>query len=365
MTVLPDLPLPSSLRTRQLSDVNGLELYLLEAGDPDAPCILLLHGFPDLAYGWRNVMGPLAAAGYFVIAPDLRGYGRTRGWPDAYETELRPFGTLNLVKDLVALLRELKIRSLHALVGHDFGSPLAAYFALLRSDMVQRLVLMSAPFPGPPGLGASRYDMDAALAALEPPRQHYQTYYSGPDANTELLQAPQGLKPFLRAYFHMKSADWPPNQPYALEGWRAEELAKLPEYYVMRRGQTMAATVAPALPDTRCDWLTDDELDVYCAEYARTGFQGGLNWYRCTHDPVLRAELAMLAGRPLAMPCWFVSGASDWGNHQTPGALKRLEERAASDYRGTQLIAGAGHWVQQEQPEATVAALLDAAMTPR
>lgn len=363
MSELPELPLPPTIRTRRVSDINGLDVHLLEAGDPAAPCLLLLHGFPDLAYGWRKVMAPLAAAGFFVIAPDLRGYGRTSGWSAAYDTDLRPFGTLNLVKDLVALLRTLKIQRLQTLVGHDFGAPLAAYFALLRSDLVERLVLMSAPFPGAPGLKASAYDMDAALAALQPSRQHYQTYYSQPQANAELLNPPQGLHRFLREYFHIKSADWQDNKPYALDGWRAEELARLPEYYVMRAGQTMAETVAGAVPEAPCEWLTDAELDIYCAEYGRSGFQGGLNWYRCTHDPVLRAELAMLAGKPLPMPCWFVSGAADWGNHQTPGALERLEQRASADYRGTRLIEGAGHWVQQEQPAATVDALLHAAST--
>lgn len=358
-----DLPLPAGVRSRYVADLNGLRMHLLESGREGDPCVLLLHGFPDLAFGWRKVMGPLAASGYHVLAPDLRGYGRTTGWRADYDADLRPFGTLNLVKDLVALLREFDIGRVHCLVGHDFGSPLAAYTALLRPDLIERLVLMSAPFPGAPGLGTQSYDMDAALRSLTPPRQHYQTYYSQRTANAEMLQAPQGLAAFLRAYFHMKSADWPGNRPFPLGGWKAEELARLPTYYVMAADQTMPQTVAEAMPTTPCRWLTDDELQVYAGEYARTGFQGGLNWYRCTHDAALRSELAVLYGRPITTPCWFVSGAADWGNYQTPGALERLEQRAAADFRGTRFIDGAGHWVQQEQPEATVESLLQIAAT--
>ena len=359
--MLSDLTLPADVRSRYVSGVNGLEMHLLEGGRAGDPCMLLLHGFPDLAFGWRKVIGPLAAAGYHVIAPDLRGYGRTTGWSPDYDADLRPFGTLNLVKDLVALLHALEIGRVHCLVGHDFGSPLAAYTALLRPDLIERLVLMSAPFPGAPGLGTPSFDMDAALRTLSPPRQHYQTYYAQRTANTELLEAPQGLANFLRAYFHMKSADWAENRPYPLSGWKADQLARLPTYYVMAADRSMPETVADAMPSQAPGWLTDSELDVYAAECARTGFQGGLNWYRCTHDPALRGELAMLYGRPISTPCWFVSGAADWGNYQTPGALERLEQRAAADYRGTRFIADAGHWVQQEQPDATVELLLQAA----
>lgn len=361
------LPLSAlgQVQSRYVEDVNGLTMHLLEAGDPDAPGILLLHGFPDLAWGWRKVLGPLARAGYRVIAPDLRGYGRTTGWSSTYDTALRPFGFLNLVKDLVALLRRLDISRLHGLVGHDFGAPLAAWTALLRPDLIDRLVLMSAPFAGPPGFGNQRDTMAEQLAQLSPPRQHYQHYYTQPQANQALWAPPQGLRNLLLAYYHMKSADWPDNQPRPLAGWRAEALARLPHYYVMRADQSMAETVAPHCPIAPPAWLPEQDLAVYTDEYQRTGFQGGLNWYRCNLDPTLRGELAVFHRRRIPAPCWFVSGAADWGNHQTPGALKRLETTACEDYRGTHLIDGAGHWVQQEQPDATVAALLAAMATDR
>ncbi|MGE3508835.1 MAG: alpha/beta fold hydrolase, partial [Vicinamibacterales bacterium] len=125
--------------------VNGLRVHVLEAGaaGADHPCVLLLHGFPELAYSWRKIMGPLAAAGYHVIAPDLRGYGRTTGWDDRYDTDLRPFGLLNYVRDALALVSAFGYRSVAAVVGHDFGSVVAPWCPLVRPDVFRTVVLMS------------------------------------------------------------------------------------------------------------------------------------------------------------------------------------------------------------------------------
>lgn len=352
---LAPLPLPDGVRSRRLDGVNGLSVHVLEAGDPGRPCVLLLHGFPELAWSWRHVMLPLAEAGFHVVAPDQRGYGRTTGWDAAYDADLAPFGLLNLVRDALGIVAACGHGAVAAVVGHDFGSPVAAWCALVRPDVFRAVVLMSAPFAGPPalpeGAAAPRVanDIHAALLALDPPRQHYQWYYSRPEANADMLGAKQGLRSFLRAYYHMKSADWPDNRPFALHGWTAAELAKLPEYYVMRADRGMAATVAPAMPSTEVPWLTNAELDVYAAEYARTGFQGGLNWYRGRTTGRFEASLQLFAGRTIDVPSLFIAGASDWGIHQTPGALARMQGEACTRMRGCHLIDGAGHWVQQEQ----------------
>src|SRR3954451_7976588 len=102
--------LPREIRSRVIDNINGLSMHVLEAGEADRPCVLLLHGFPELAFSWRKIMLPLAGAGYHVVAPDMRGYGRTTGWENAYDTDLSPFGLLNMVRDALALVSALGYR---------------------------------------------------------------------------------------------------------------------------------------------------------------------------------------------------------------------------------------------------------------
>jgi pimeloyl-ACP methyl ester carboxylesterase len=361
--------LPLGIRSRFVNNGNGITMHILEAGfdAPARPCVLLLHGFPELAYSWRKVMPSLAAAGYHVVAPDLRGYGRTDGTDVAFDDDLRPFGLLNRVRDTLGLVFALGHRTVAAVVGHDYGSPVAAWCALIRPDVFRAVALMSAPFGGPPtlpfgtanespssgaALGPTIHD---ALAALPSPRKHYQWHYATREANADMWQAPQGVHAFLRAYYHMKSADWEQNRPFPLAAWSADELAKLPRYYVMDLDKGMAATVAPAMPSpdeiAACGWLTDAELRVYSAEYARTGFQGGLQSYRVGTDPAYASELALWSGRAIDVPACFIAGARDWGIYQRPGHLEAMQTTACAQFRGVHLIEGAGHWVQQEQPE--------------
>jgi pimeloyl-ACP methyl ester carboxylesterase len=208
---------------------------------------------------------------------------------------------------------------------------------------------------------AQAADIDAALARLARPRKHYQRYYSTREADADMRDCKQGIHAFLRAYYHHKSADWQGNQPFKLAAWSAGELAKLPTYYVMDRDKGMAETVAAEMPSPRaitaCRWLPDDELAIYSAEFARTGFQGGLQWYRCGTSGTYNAELELFAGRTIDVPSCFIAGKSDWGVYQKPGDFERMQASACTQMRGCHLVDGAGHWVQQEQPE-TVSGLL-------
>ncbi|MEO8040386.1 MAG: alpha/beta hydrolase [Betaproteobacteria bacterium] len=367
LTPLPADVLPPGVRARFVDDINGLRMHMLEAGHetPDRPCVLLLHGFPELAYSWRKVMPALAAAGYHVIAPDQRGYGRTTGWDGDYDGDVGSFRMLNLVRDATALLSALGQRSVVSVVGHDFGSPVAAWCALLRPDVFRSVVMMSAPFAGPPPLpfdtaraarsAPEAVDIHAALAALPRPRKHYQWYYSTREADADMHDCPQGLHDFLRAYYHFKSADWRQNQPFPLQSWSASELAKLPTYYVMDLDRNMAQTVAPEMPSpadiAACRWLPDDELRVYSTEYRRTGFQGGLQWYRCATGAKYIGELQLFSGRTIDVPSLFIAGHSDWGVYQKPGDIEKMQTRICTRMMDCHLLNGAGHWVQQEQPE--------------
>src|SRR4030081_964994 len=154
MTPLEIRTLAHGIRARFARSINGLDMHVLEAGfaADGRPLVLLLHGFPELAYSWRKVMLPLAAAGYHVVAPDQRGYGRTTGWDADYDGDLDSFRILNIVRDALGLVFALGHRSVAAVVGHDFGSPVAAYCALARPDVFRSVVMMSAPFAGTPTL---------------------------------------------------------------------------------------------------------------------------------------------------------------------------------------------------------------------
>jgi pimeloyl-ACP methyl ester carboxylesterase len=360
---LQALPVPAGIRSRFVEGVNGLRVHVLEAGDPSAPGVLLLHGFPELAYSWRKVMLPLAAAGYHVMAPDQRGYGRTTGWDPDYDGDLASYHLLNLARDALGVARALGHTEVQ-LAGHDFGSMVAAWCALVRPDVFRSVALMSAPFGGPAALQAGAPEkILAELAALPRPRKHYQAYYCTREANRDMLECAQGLPAFLRAYFHVKSADWKANRPHPLASWSAAEVAKMPTYYIMDLHENMAQTVAREMPTpgeiAACRWLPEEDLAVYAAEFRRTGLQGGLQWYRARWAPPLARLLEIFAGRTIDVPACFISGQSDWGNHQRPGELEAMATKVCSAYRGTHLVDGAGHWVQQEQPEAVAGLLRD------
>ena len=369
--------LPSGIRARFVEGVNGIRMHVLEAGfeGERKPGVLMVHGFPELAYSWRKVMLPVAAAGYHVIAPDLRGYGRSGGTDVRFDDDLGPWATLNEVTDMVALASAFGYRSLAAVIGHDFGSPLAAWCAVVRPDVFKSVVMMSAPFAGPPSLPfdtakaaapRTRPPADTIyddLAKLTPPRKHYQRYYSTREANDNMHHAPQGLHAFMRAYYHMKSADWKANQPHELAARTAAEWAKLPRYYVMDLDKGMAETVASEMPSpadiAKCKWLPDEELRVYADEFGRTGFQGGLQSYRVGSTPRINAALQVFAARTIDQPSMFIAGRSDWGAYQNPGALDRMQKSACTHMTGVQFVDGAGHWVQQEQPARVASLLVD------
>jgi pimeloyl-ACP methyl ester carboxylesterase len=349
-----------------LAGINGLNVHVLEAGfeTPRRPAVLLLHGFPELAYSWRKILPAIAAAGYHVFAPDQRGYGRTTGWDPDYDGDLASYRFLNLVRDALGVVNALGHETVEAVIGHDFGATVAAYAALVRPDVFKSMVLMSAPFTGPPPLTTTKgHDIQAALATLPRPRKHYQWYYSTRAANQDMQHAPQGVHDFLRAYYHHKSADWKGNVPSPLKSWTAEEVARMPTYYVMDLAEGMAGTVAKEMPSAAeiaaNRWLTEEELKVYSEEYSRNGFQGGLQWSRVRTSGRFSGELELFAGRTVDVPSTFIAGASDWGIHQSPGALERMQKVACTRMKDIHLIPGAGHWVQQEQPKEVNRLLLE------
>jgi len=255
-------------------------------------------------------------------------------------------------------------------VGHDAGAPVASWSALIRPDIFRSLTIMSSPFEGAPSLpfdtangapllrpAVTDDELDAELAKLNPPRKYYQNYQRTRGANDDMLHAPQGLHAFFRAYYFYKSADFKGNKPHPLKGRTAEEMAQIPTYYVMEKDKGMAATVAPFMPPAdyiaNCKWLTEAEVEVYATEYGRTGFTGALQGYRVRRgsDPRSIAEMHTFSGRTIDVPAQYIAGKSDWGVYQTPGAVDKMRNSACTHMVGFHLLEGAGHWVQQEQPE--------------
>ena len=364
--------LPEGIRHRNVDNGNGLNVNFLEAGfdGKKESCLLLLHGFPELAYSWRKVMMPLANQGYHLVAPDLRGYGATTGWNNDYDGDLEHFNTANLLQDNIGLLHALGHKECFV-AGHDFGSPVAAYCALARPDIFRAVALMSAPFAGLPQetslptseKESANQNIHNELASLLPSRKHYQWYYSSRKANEEMVNCKQGIHDFLRAYYHHKSADWKKNIPHPLKFWTAVELAKLPTYYVMHLDQSMPETVAKEMPSAeeikKCEWLRDSELSFYAKTYQHTGFQGGLQYYRNSTSGNFIKELQNLKNRTIDVPSTFIAGKNDWGIHQKPGAFEDMRKQALTDMRGCHLVDDAGHWVQQEQPQAVATILIE------
>ncbi|KAI2637910.1 alpha/beta-hydrolase [Hypomontagnella submonticulosa] len=374
---LPDLPLPQGIVSDYIdcSTSCGLTWHVLKAGDPSKPLVLFCHGFPELAYSWRKVLPKVAEAGFFCVAMDQRGYGRTRGWPQHQpfaEVDLNDFVFTNLVRDLVCLVYGLGYTHAHAIIGHDFGGVSSALAALMRPDIFRATVQMSHPHHRPaepipsPG-GEEKLDIQAELAKLSLPRKHYKWYNSSPGATRDWENPAQGLEAFLRGYFYLKSADWAKNDPRPLDKWGAAELEAMPEYYIMRAEHSMPEAVAANMVNEDASmterWLSKEDLKVYCDEWTRTGFQGALNWYRAqtASTPQSKRDMLLFAGRRIEVPCVFISGKKDWGNYQQPGAIEGYEDPKSIKegcYRGPKFVEGAGHWVQQEQPEAVVREIL-------
>lgn len=366
--------LTRGIRSRLINNNNGCTMHVLEAGfqHPDRPCILLLHGFPELAFSWRKQLLFLAEAGFYVLAPDQRGYGKSSGTDVSFDDDLLSQTLINHVSDAVGLVYALGYTKA-SVVGHDYGSSVAAWCALLRPDVFRSVVLMSAPFGGPPTLPfntaaalqeerSPTISITDQLAVLSRPRKHYWWYYSTREANDEMWHCSQGVHDFLRAYYHFKSGDWKQNNPFFLESWTASELAKMPTYYIMDLAKGMGETVAQEMPSEdeieACRWLTEEELRVYSSEYVRTGFQGGLQSYRVGTDARFTSELRAFTGRTIDVPACFISGAMDWGVYQVPGALDNMKTRVCTQMADVQLVEGAGHWVQQEKPDYVNALLL-------
>ncbi|MDO9711052.1 alpha/beta fold hydrolase [Paracraurococcus lichenis] len=300
---------------------NGIRMHVAEAGE--GPAVLLCHGFPEAWHSWRHQMQALAEAGYRAIAPDMRGYGET-----AAPAAIADYTLLHLVGDMVGLLDALSIDRA-VIAGHDWGAPVAWNAALMRPDRFRAVAGLSVPYA--PRGPVSAFEMLRRAGR----HRFYQLYFQAPGVAEEELQRDPAST--LRRTFWSLSGDAPEGQRWSPDLPEAGFLASLHE--------------PSALPA----WLPDAELALYAETYRRTGFRGGLNWYRNIERNW--ELLAPFAGAPMPVPGLFIAGRRDPVLGWSGRALEALP-RAVPDLRGTVLVETAGHWVQQEAAAEVNRALL-------
>jgi pimeloyl-ACP methyl ester carboxylesterase len=307
---------------RRTVSVDGVDLSVVDAGE--GPVVVLAHGFPELAYSWRHQIQPLVDAGYRVLAPDQRGYGRS-GRP----SDLGDYDIIHLTGDLIALLDDIGAEQA-VFVGHDWGSMVVWQQALLNPDRVAAVVGMSVPFV---------------------PR--------GPMAPTQMMGNIFGDNFFYILYFQepgVADAEFAADTPTMLRRMLGGLTADATPAEIDMFGPRADGGFIPRLPDPKVlpDWLSQAELDHYIDEFSRTGFTGGINWYRnMDRNWELTADLAEAK---VSMPALFLAGSADPVIMMSPPGIM---DDWVPDLRGTVMVEGAGHWVQQERPAEVNTALLE------
>ncbi len=304
------------MHERHIETMQVGTLSMRVAIQGQGPLVLLCHGFPESWYSWRHQLDALSAAGYRAVAPDMRGYGGT----DA-PSDVQAYTMLHLVGDMVELVRTLGETSA-VIVGHDWGAPVAWNAAMLRPDLFRGVVGMSVPF--------SPRGSEDPLSALE--RQGITTFYTqyfqtAGVAEKELEADPDAT---IRRVTYSMSGDGP--------------------------DRVVAGLVAPGtglldnttLPETMPNWVDPEEIAYIAGEFARTGFTGGLNWYRN-----MRRSWELMApwhGCVIKQPSMFVAGAQD-DVLKFPGAKARIANltQVLPGLRGCHILDGAGHWIQRER----------------
>ena len=314
------------MQTRRIA-TDGLTQSVLEAGE--GPLVLLIHGFPELGISWQAQVEALAAAGYHAVAPDMRSYGGTDK-PAGVEAHT----ILNLVGDMVDLVRALG-ETETVVIGHDWGAPVAWHCALMRPDMFRAVAGLSVPFqprrPGGPPIAAMK-----AISARAGLDDLYIVRFQEPDAHASLDADPATT---LRKMF-----------------WAYDGATPAADRHTgfLKSGQAMTDSISDAA--TLAPWMTEAHFADYVSAFSAGGFDGPLNWYRAMD---LNWSLtAWLQDRRITVPALFIVGQNDPVRHYA-GRHEAGQADWLTDLRGQHEIEGAGHWIQQEHPEAVNRLLLE------
>jgi pimeloyl-ACP methyl ester carboxylesterase len=309
--------------THRTVAANGIHLHLAEQGE--GPLVVLCHGFPESWYSWRHQLPALSAAGFHAVAVDMRGYGQSDR-PEAIDQ----YTLLHLVGDMVGLLDALGAEQA-VIAGHDWGAPVAWHAALLRPDRFRAVIGLSVPF-----MSRSVVFLNSSAApptSVMPRRDDaifYQIYFQAPGIAEAVLEHD------VRQTF-MKLMANPPSDTPAIP-------------WVPRDGSWLTRRPADApLPA----WLTEADLEFYVSEFKRTGFRGGVNWYRNIDRNW--ELLAPFSGEKIAVPALYVAGDRP---APSPEVLARLANNIPR-LRPAVVLRDCGHWAQQERPSEVNAAMID------
>jgi len=312
---------------------NGIRMHYVEAGS--GPLVILCHGFPESWYSWRHQLRALAEAGFRAIAPDQRGYGET-DVPAATDS----YSLCHLTGDVVGLLYDLGQASA-IIVGHDWGSPVAWTSALLRPDLFRGVALLSVPYL--PNLWGGRRPTELMRAMVGEDKDFYQLYFQEEGVVEEELE--EDVRRSLLGMYYSGSAT-----ASADHRWRA----------VFSRSERFIDTLH--VPEALPSWLEQGDLEYYSEQFAKSGFRGAVNWYRNLDR---NSELlAFLKNAKIEQPSIFIAGEKDGVVQMYRDAYDGLERSMPRLLHKT-LIPNAGHWVQQEQPEAVNRLLVDFCTSPQ
>jgi pimeloyl-ACP methyl ester carboxylesterase len=310
----------STLRHRTV-ETNGIRMHLAEQGE--GPLVVLCHGFPESWYSWRHQLPALAEAGFHAVAPDMRGYGRTD-----QPSEIDQYTLLHLVGDVVGLLDAVGAEQA-VIVGHDWGAPVAWLSAQLRPDRFRGVIGLSVPFR-PRALVRPTTVMPQTEDAI-----FYQLYFQSPGVAEAEFE--RDVRRFIRGVLYSNSGDAP------------VQVSKDQVGMVPRTGGFAARMATqPASPATLPPWLTEADIDFYAAEFARSGFRGGLNYYRNIDRNW--ELLAPFAGAKVTIPALYIAGQRDLV--MAFGGMDQLVADLAQhvpQLRRTVILPGCGHWTQQER----------------
>ena len=305
-------------QNHRIIETNGVRMHIGEQGE--GPLVIMCHGFPELGYSWRHQLPALAETGFHAVAPDQRGYGKS-DCPEPIEA----YNIFQLVGDMVGLVHALG-EDKAVIAGHDWGAPVAYNCALLRPDIFQALILLSVPY-SPRSWGSVR--PTEAMKKMAGDNQFYIVYFQEPGRVEKELEV-DVRETMVKALYSL-SGDPPPDKR-----WN----------FLFGKDQKFVDSVY--MPDSLPDWLTEQDVDVFTEAFERTGFRGGVNWYRNIDR---NWELTpFLSEAKIQQPSLFIAGELDGVITMSSRAFDNLEKNMPN-LRQKVLIPGAGHWIQQERPQ--------------